>query len=294
MGLLVVPQSLSYAALAGLPVQFGLYAALVPLAAYAVYGTSRQLSVGPVALLSLLLHSGLTGLLQEEKQSSDNNSMSPEAYQTVYNQLAIQCSLLLGLIYIAMGTCRLGFICTMFLSHAVVSGFTSGAALLIASAQIKYLVGYAVAGDRLFTILQSVWINLRHFNAITFVLGSASIAALLAFKRIDTKKHPQYKWLRPAGPLIVTGVALLLSVILQFVSSSSKNDPSASSTNSNTLRDKIPVVGSIPQGLPDVTIRLLWTPVLSDFKKLLWVVSPMVIVGFMESIAIGKFGMIVL
>jgi len=277
VGLLVVPQSLSYAALAGLPVQFGLYAALVPLAAYAVYGTSRQLSVGPVALLSLLLHSGLTGLLQDEEHSSSTTTatMSPEAYQTMYNQLAIQCSLLLGLIYILMGACRLGFVCTMFLSHATVSGFTSGAAMLIASAQIKYLVGYTVTGDRLFAILQSVWINLRHFNPVTFLLGTASIAALLAFKRIDTKTHPQYRWLRPAGPLLVTGTALLLSVALPLLA------------NNNTLRDTIPIVGPIPRGLPNVTLPLLWTPVVSDFKKLLWVVLPMVIIGIMESIAIG-------
>ena len=273
VGLMVVPQSMSYARLAGLPVEFGLYSALMPLVAYAVFGTSRQLAVGPAALLSLLLHQGLTALLQQQQ------FVTPQDYQTAYNNLAVQCSLLVGLVYLLLGACRLGFV-TIFLSHAVVAGFTqTGAALLIALSQVKYLVGYEVAGDRLPELLRSLFAshhnsdNNKTFNPVTFVLGTVAIALLVALKRIDVKRHPQYQWLRPAGPLLVTTGALVLTVVLNFWSAKGVT---------------VPTVGPIPRGVPEVTLHLLWTPIVSDFKQLFWVVIPMVIVGFMESIAIGK------
>lgn len=114
----------SYAKLAGLPVQYGLYSALVPLYVYAVFGSSRQLSVGPVAITSLLLSSGLTKVLEREGVPVDDPS-----YESRYIQLAIQASLLVGLVYVAMAALGLGFI-TLFLSHSVISGFTSGAAIV--------------------------------------------------------------------------------------------------------------------------------------------------------------------
>jgi len=274
VGLMVVPQSMSYARLAGLPVQFGLYSALMPLVAYAVFGTSRQLAVGPVALLSLLLYQGLTTLLKDQQQQY----ATPQDYQTAYNNLAVQCSLLVGIVYLLLGACRLGFV-TIFLSHAVVAGFTTGAALLIALSQVKYLVGYDVAGDRLPELLRSLFSghhDNKTFNPVTFVLGTVAIALLVALKRIDVKQHPQYQWLRPAGPLLVTTGALVLTVVLNYFWSSAKGDTA------------VPTVGPIPRGVPEVTLHLLWTPIVSDFKQLFWVVIPMVIVGFMESIAIGR------
>jgi MFS superfamily sulfate permease-like transporter len=114
----------SYAKLAGLPVQYGLYSALVPLYVYAVFGSSRHLSVGPVAITSLLLSTGLTKVLEEEGVPVDDPTYEPR-----YIQLAIQTSLLVGLVYVAMAALGLGFI-TLFLSHAVISGFTSGAAIV--------------------------------------------------------------------------------------------------------------------------------------------------------------------
>jgi hypothetical protein len=124
VGIMVIPQGMSYAKLAGLPVQYGLYSALVPLYVYAVFGSSRHLSVGPVAITSLLLSTGLTKVMEARGVSEDD-----ETYESQYVQLAIQTSFLVGVLYLAMTIFRLGFI-TMFLSHAVISGFTSGAAIV--------------------------------------------------------------------------------------------------------------------------------------------------------------------
>jgi len=102
VGVMIVPQSMSYAKLAGLPVEYGLYSALVPVYAYALFGSSRQLAVGPVALVSLLLSTGLTHELEKLGKTPDN---TPN-YQEVYNQLAIQVSFLVGCMYIALGLLR--------------------------------------------------------------------------------------------------------------------------------------------------------------------------------------------
>ena len=124
VGVMVIPQGMSYAKLAGLPVQYGLYSALMPVYAYALFGSSRQLAVGPVAIISLLLSTGLTPIMDSKGISSTDPS-----YESVYTRLVIQASLLVGLTNLLMGICRMGFV-TIFLSHAVISGFTTGAAVV--------------------------------------------------------------------------------------------------------------------------------------------------------------------
>lgn len=124
VGVMVIPQGMSYAKLAGLPVQYGLYSALMPVYAYALFGSSRQLAVGPVAIVSLLLNAGLVTVMVAKGIEIDDPT-----YQSVYNRLVIQTSFLVGLITLFMGIARLGFV-TIFLSHAVISGFTTGAAVV--------------------------------------------------------------------------------------------------------------------------------------------------------------------
>lgn len=147
VGVMIIPQSMSYAKLAGLPVQFGLYSSLMPIYAYAMFGSSRQLGVGPVAIVSLLLATGLTHFLENEGITPENTS--DEEYQQIYTTLALQTSFLVGLVYIVMGLLRLGFV-TIFLSHAVVSGFTSGAAIIIGLSQLKYFFGYSIPSVKTF------------------------------------------------------------------------------------------------------------------------------------------------
>jgi sulfate transporter 4 len=240
-------------------VQYGLYSALVPVYAYALFGSSRQLAVGPVALISLLLNTGLHHILGAPQQT--------DAYIQQYQILAIQVSFLTGVLYIGMGLLRLGFV-TIFLSHAVVSGFTTGAAVIIGTSQLKYIFGYKVPrSDVLHEILHNLFANIDEFNYKTFLMGTLSIVALLALKSIG-KKYPKYKWVRAAGPLTVTALTVLFTWVFNLESKG------------------IPIVGNIPRGLPSFTANL-WTPIQQPGKVLTVTIS-IVLVGFMESIAIAK------
>jgi sulfate transporter 4 len=169
--------------------------------------------------------------------------------------------------YIVMGLLRMGFV-TIFLSHAVVSGFTTGAAVIIAVSQVKYLLGYSIPrSDRLQEVLHFLIDGLDKFNWKSFVLGSLSIAFLVGCKNMASTV-PRLKFVRALGPLTITVVTIVLSVLFDFKTKG------------------IPVVGNIPQGLPAFTASK-WFP-LSDFSDLVKVVVTIAIVGFMESVAIAK------
>ena len=135
VAVMLVPQGMAYALLAGLPPEVGLYASIAPLIIYGLLGTSRVLAVGPVAIVSLLVASGLSSLA------------SPGSIP--YIQLAITLTLLVGVIQFGMGLVRLGFLVN-FLSHPVLAGFTSAAAIMIGFSQLKHLLGLADATDRTF------------------------------------------------------------------------------------------------------------------------------------------------
>jgi len=263
VGVMIVPQSMSYAKLAGLPVEYGLYSSLVPVYAYALFGTSRQLAVGPVALISLLLNSGLT-LVMENKGMTPENT---ENYIEIYGTLAIQTSFLVGLCYIVMGVFRLGFI-TILLSHAVVSGFTSAAAIIIGMTQMKYLVGYNIPSDKsLHKMLYNIFKDIGKFNWRTFLLGFSCVAFLLGLKSI-VKKVPKLYYFRALGPLIVTVVTIILQATVDLE------------------KQGIDIVGYIPKGLPRFSGGD--AAAIDDIGQLSMVVISIVVVGFMESIAIAK------
>jgi len=259
VGVMIIPQSMSYAKLAGLPVEYGLYSAVMPVFAYALWGSSRQLAVGPVALVSLLLSTSLTSII--DPVNSDGSI--DEAKQDQYNRLAIETAFLVGVLYLIMGMLRLGFV-TILLSHAVISGFTTGAAIIIGMSQIKYFFGYEI--ER-FDVLHEGIENLLHdidkFDWKTFLMGSTCLAILMLMKEAG-KKYPKLKWVRAVGPLFVTVVSILITWGFDI---------------------DIPIVSSIPAGLPAVTINE-W--VLDDVNDLVAPVISIAIVGFMESIAIAK------
>eukprot|EP00668_Euglena_longa_P041055 GGOE01054024.1.p1 GENE.GGOE01054024.1~~GGOE01054024.1.p1 ORF type:complete len:808 (+),score=197.50 GGOE01054024.1:117-2426(+) len=138
---MLVPQGLSYAKLAGLPTVYGLYGGFLPLIIYGLLGTCRQLGVGPVAVTSTVLGSGLPDCIKPwPVQSSPNSPADPEA-QRQYNYAAIQVAFLVGLMYTGVGLLNLGWL-TNFLSHAVISGFMSGTCVIIGMGQVKYIFGY--------------------------------------------------------------------------------------------------------------------------------------------------------
>jgi sulfate transporter 4 len=272
VGVMIIPQSMSYAKLAGLPVEYGLYSALVPVYMYGIFGSSRQLAVGPVALISLLLATGLNLILDSQGITPETH---PDSYTTIYTTLAVQTSFLVGLTYLLMGLLRLGFV-TIFLSHAVISGFTTGAAVIIGMSQLKYFLGYDVLkSDRLHILIQRIIQDIDQFNYKTFLVGALSTLTLVVLKHVG-KTYPRFKFVRALGPLTVTILAILVQVIWDLESLG------------------IPIVGHIPKGFPDVTINL-WTPLGGeevadqiDTSQLFVMVISIAIVGFMESIAIAK------
>jgi sulfate transporter 4 len=157
---------------------------------------------------------------------------------------------------------------TIFLSHAVISGFTTGAAVIIGMSQVKFIFGYDVErSEVIYEIIHNTIAGIEDFNWKTFVMGVASITTLASLKKIG-KQYPKYKWVRAIGPLAVTAVTIILTVVF-------------------SLDEKgIPIVGSIPKGLPEFTAGE-WTPI-ENVEKLYVVVLSIAIVGFMESIAIAK------
>lgn len=261
VGVMVVPQSMSYAKLAGLPVEYGLYSALFPVWAYAFFGSSRQLAVGPVALVSLLLSTGLTHQMTKLGIAPDDPN-----YTKVYTTLAVQVAFLVGVLNILMGILRLGFV-TIFLSHAVVSGFTTGAAVIIGVSQVKHILGVDAHGETLHEVLKHIFADIESFNYKTFLMGSASVIALVALKHAG-KKYPKFKWARAVGPLLVTAISIIV-------------------TWACDLSEKgIPIVNTIPKGFPEFTGDI-WFP-MTDAGPLFQISLSVTIIGFMESIAIAK------
>ncbi|MDZ7906245.1 MAG: SulP family inorganic anion transporter, partial [Cypionkella sp.] len=149
--IMLIPQSLAYAMLAGLPPQVGLYASILPLIAYTIFGTSRTLAVGPVAVVSLM--------------SAAAVGQVAAAGAADYIQASIALALLSGLFLLAMSALRLGFFAN-FLSHPVISGFITASGLLIAASQLKHILGIPADGENLIQILQSLAKNIGAFNPI--------------------------------------------------------------------------------------------------------------------------------
>ena len=244
VGVMLIPQGMAYAMIAGLPPIYGLYAALVPLFIYALFGTSRQLAVGPVAMVSLLVAAGVTELADQGTN--------------VYIGLVIALALLSGSIQFLLGLCRFGF-ATRLLSHPVLSGFTSAAALIIGLNQLKYLLGVPIPrSNSIFFILAEAAGQLGEIHFLTLGIGIGGIVLLVGLR----------KW-RPMFPAsLVAIVAGTLFVYLFGLDSAG-----------------IEVVGIVPRGLPKFGLPTLG---LSEWRDLLPAALAVSLVGFMESVAVAK------
>ncbi|UKN01069.1 solute carrier family 26 protein [Paracrocinitomix mangrovi] len=169
VGIILIPQGMAYAMIAGLPPEFGLYAALFPQVIYAILGTSRQLSVGPVALDSMLVASSL-GMLKLSGISD-------------YISMAIFLSLLIGSIQLLLGFLRMGFLVN-FLSKPVISGFTSAAAIIIALSQLKHLLGIDISrSNKVHELVQSTIPLLKDTNMYALIVSLVSIAIIFGIKK---------------------------------------------------------------------------------------------------------------
>jgi hypothetical protein len=171
---MLVPQSMAYALLVGLPPQMGLYASIAPLIIYGLLGTSRTLSVGPAAIVALLVASGVGQLVSE---SSDQ-----------YLVLVLLLTFMVGCLQLLLGLARLGFLVN-FLSHPVITGFTSAAALVIIFSQLQHLLGIKPPeGDAPYHSLLNVLQQITKVNLITLALGFGSMAILL-YSKVALRRH---------------------------------------------------------------------------------------------------------
>lgn len=211
VGVMLIPQGMAYGLLAGLPPVYGLYASIVPLFIYAIFGTSRQLSVGPVALVSLLVIAGISQ--QGAAVGSDT-----------FILLAISTALVAGLIQLLLGVARLGSLVN-FLSHPVIAGFTSAAAFIIGISQIKYLLGLDIKGGSSFmTMVRDIAVNINQIHWPTLLIGVGSTLLILYLRKLNK--------LYPAGL-----VAIVLTTLLVWIAGLDSKG--------------VAILGNVPSGLPD-------------------------------------------
>ncbi len=240
---LLVPQGMAYALLIGLPPVAGLYAALVAPLGYALLGSSRELSVGPVALDSLLVLSALSSFA----------SVSPDAYAA----LAATLALLVAAFQVLLGALRLGALVTL-LSQPVLSGFTSAAALLIATSQLPHLLGLrSIQGTNFIEMVSQLAPEFGRADAATMLIGAVSIALLVLQKRFAP---------RAPGALFVLFATTLLANVPSF-------------------RGELSLVGAMPEELPRFTLPPLDAALLSQLLPSAFLIA---MVGFVESIAVAR------
>ncbi|KAA0874419.1 SulP family inorganic anion transporter [Nitrincola tapanii] len=257
--IMLIPQSLAYAMLAGLPPEVGLYASITPLFLYAIFGSSRTLAVGPVAVISLMT-AVAAGNLAVQGSSE-------------YIGVVLVLTLMSGLMLTLMGLARLGFLAN-FLSHPVISGFITASGLIIAASQLKHLLGVSANGHNLLELLLSLFAVLDQVNAPTLVLGLGSLvflyAARLGLKPALLKLGLGARLadlLTKAAPILAVAVTTWLTYALRL-----------------DLQG-VAVVGEIPSGLPPLTLPSLeW----GLWQQLFLAALLISIVGFVESVSVGQ------
>lgn len=257
--IMLIPQSLAYAMLAGLPPEVGLYASVAPLVLYAVFGTSRVLAVGPVAVVSLMTAAAI--------------GQHAPAGTSEYWAVAITLAFLSGLLLLSMGLLRLGFLAN-FLSHPVISGFISASGILIAASQLKTLMGVSAEGHNFLDLSLSLMSQLGQVHVLTLAIGAATVAFLFWVRR-GLKPLLQRLGMKPraadvvakAGPVAAIAVTTLLTWALDWQVQGVK------------------IVGAVPQGLPPFTLPL-WD--LGLWQALLVPALLISVVGFVESVSVGQ------
>lgn len=267
---MVIPQGMSYANLAGLPYAFGLYGAFVPCIVYAFFGSSRQLVVGPVAVTSIILGNGLENFLGSNE---DPNNPADPALQDTYNHAAIQVAFIAGCFYTAVGVFRMGWL-TNFLSSAVISGFMTGASVVIAMSQVKYILGLKLPrSDTLQDNLSNIFDALNKFQWREFCMGMSFIFLLLAFQYLS-RNYKKMLFLKALGPLTVCVISIALMNIFGWYEPDSKG------------KSLIKPIGNIPKGLPAFTAGW-WLPLVNVGRQIT-LAAIICLIDICESISIAK------
>jgi len=257
--IMLIPQSLAYALLAGLPPEVGLYASVLPLVAYAIFGTSTALAVGPVAVISLMTAAAIGRVAVEGTAD--------------YASAAIVLALLSGVMLTLMGLLRLGFIAN-FLSHPVISGFITASGLIIATSQIGGLLGIRTEGHAMLDLIMSIWANIGAINMDTVAVSVVALALLL-WIRLDLRN-----WLARFG--LPKGVANVIvrtgPVFVVFLTM-------AWSALADLGSRGVALVGQVPQGLPLLSLPSFN---LDTVQALLLPALIISVVGFVESISVAQ------
>ncbi|MCG6659751.1 sulfate permease [Halomonas campisalis] len=257
--IMLIPQSLAYAMLAGLPPEVGLYASIAPLVIYAIFGTSRTLAVGPVAVVSLMTAAAVGQVAPQG---------TPE-----YLGAALVLALMSGLILTLMGVARLGFLAN-FLSHPVISGFITATGLIIAAGQLKHVLGVEAAGHNLLELGASLAASLGGVNAPTLAIGVSVLAFLYAARRwlkgglvkLGVPARPA-DMLTKAAPILAVAVTTLATWWLGL----------------DELG--VAVVGEVPAGLPPLTLPGVE---LQLWRELFMAALLISVIGFVESVSVGQ------
>ena len=257
--IMLVPQSLAYALLAGLPPEAGIYASIVPIIFYAIFGTSRALAVGPVAVVSLMTAAAIGNV-------AETGTMG-------YAAAALTLAFLSGAMLLTMGVLRLGFVAN-FLSHPVIAGFITASGILIASSQIGHILGVKTEGHTLPDILGSLVHGLGSTNWITVAIGVPA-TAFLFWVRKGLKPLLRSKGVGPRLADVLTKAGPVAAVVVTTLA-----------VWAFGLADKgVKIVGDVPQSLPPFTI-----PDFSPSLVMQLVIPALLIsvIGFVESISVAQ------
>ena len=256
---LLVPQSLAYALLAGLPPEMGLYASIGPLLLYAAFGSSKTLSVGPVAVASLMTASAIGSV-------ADAGIADPIS-------TAVMLALLGGLLMMTLGFLKMGFVAN-FLSHSVVSGFITASGILIAVSQLKHLFGIPLHGDSLPELLSGVTAQWDSIHLTTLLLGTA-VLTFLVFCRSGLCLILIRLGCSARYAAMMSKTAPILAVIVTIIVSQQFDLASVG----------VSVVGEIPSGLPTFSAPVLSLELMSALLVPACVIA---LVGFVESVSVGR------
>lgn len=257
--IMLIPQSLAYALLAGLPAEMGLYASILPLVAYALFGTSRTLSVGPVAVASLMTATAVGAVAQQGTAD--------------YATAAVMLALLGGIMLIGLGLLRFGFVAN-FLSHPVVSGFITASGILIAVSQLKHILGVTAHGETLPSLLHSLALTAYNTNPYTLGIGMF-VLLLLLFCRSQLSPILARMGLSHQTSGLVSKAAPVFAILLTIVAALGLD-----------LESKgVALVGNVPSGLPAFSTPFLDINLARELALPALLIA---IIGFVESVSVGK------
>ena len=257
--IMLIPQSLAYALLAGLPPEAGLYASIAPIILYAVFGTSRALAVGPVAVVSLMTAAAIGAIAEQGTMG--------------YAAAALTLAGLSGAILVVMGVLKLGFLAN-FLSHPVIAGFITASGILIATSQLGHVLGIGAGGHTLPEMVVSLVRGLPQVNPITVCIGVTATAFLFWVRR-GLRPLLRRMGLGARAADIATKAVPELAVVVSTVAV----------WGLGLDRMGVRIVGVVPQGLPPLTLP----PLSGDMIGMLLVPAALIsVIGFVESVSVAQ------